>query len=499
MDMLGNHPRLDDRWSELEFSHVDLGDDRLNRRLVSLAQTLSEYPLNPINQACGDPHQAKAGYRFFSNERVTTQGILESHRRQTCHRMEGEPFIFLIEDTSFIDFTSHLKTEGLGKIGRYLGGKNNGKGLVMHTTLALNCQGIPLGILDQQIWARAPKPKKFRSKELYRTPIEKKESFKWLSGLRESMSHIWQNLENQPSVVLIADREADIFEFLEDALDQWAHFIIRANKDRVLIRPGDKVRNRAGTALHTLSDALRDAPVAGLLDVEVPKRPSTTKSVGTPTRTAKVSVSFCQIKVALPRKVQQRSETDRGSRRQAHGRALDLNAIWVREENPPKGVDCLDWLLLTDLTVSNLAEAEEIICHYRLRWQVELFHKILKSGCRVEDCRLGTAERLKKFLTLSSIISWRILWMSALNKQAPQASCECVLTEDEWKALFCKINKTRSPPTSAPTVRQAIHWIARLGGFLGRKSDGGPGITAIWRGWQRLGDVADDWKIFRPP
>ena len=263
MDGFVDYPSLNDRWSELEFSGVDFGDNRLNRRLFSLARVLAEYPLNPINQACGDPHQAKAAYRFFGNEKVTSEVILASHQRQTCQRIEGKSLVFLVQDTSFIDFTSHLKTKGLGKIGRYLHGENNGKGLVMHTTLALDEEGLPLGILDQQIWARAVKPDPSRYGELYRTPIEKKESFKWLRGLHESLSHVWQNMEDQPSLVLIADREADIFELWEEVLDQWGHFIIRAQKERVIIKPGSKIRNRSGTAFYTLWDELKKAPVAG--------------------------------------------------------------------------------------------------------------------------------------------------------------------------------------------------------------------------------------------
>ena len=136
------------------------------------------------------------------------------------------------------------------------------------------------------------------------------------------------------------------------------------------------------------------------------------------------------------------------------------------------------------------------IAWYKCRWNIENYHKVLKSGCRIESTRLGTADRLKRFLALMGVVAWRLYWLTHVNRQNPEDTCETVLEEHEWKALYAKINRTAVSPAKPPTVREAVRWIAKLGGFLGRKGDGEPGITVIWRGWQRLQDIADAWLVF---
>jgi hypothetical protein len=154
-------------------------------------------------------------------------------------------------------------------------------------------------------------------------------------------------------------------------------------------------------------------------------------------------------------------------------------------------------MLITNMPVDDFKQAEEKIQLYRLRWQIETFHKVLKSGCRVEDCRLETLARLKKYIALKSVIAWRLFWLTHVGREIPEVSCQVVLAEHEWKALYCKINKTRKPPSKPPTAYQTMRWIAQLGGFLARKSDGEPGVMTMWRGWVRLTDVADDWLLFQ--
>ncbi len=177
---------------------------------------------------------------------------------------------------------------------------------------------------------------------------------------------------------------------------------------------------------------------------------------------------------------------------------IRLNAILVREEQPPADIEePIEWLLLTNTRVRTFDQAQEVIGWYCCRWQIEVFHKVLKSGCRVEDCRLQTADRLHSFVALMSVIAWRLHWMTYLNRCQPDWPCTAVLTDIEWEALYMRIHKTKRLPDEVPTVREAVRWIARLGGFLGRKSDGEPGVTVIWRGWQRLQDLAATWEIVK--
>jgi hypothetical protein len=156
----------------------------------------------------------------------------------------------------------------------------------------------------------------------------------------------------------------------------------------------------------------------------------------------------------------------------------------------------LEWMLITNVWITGLEDALERVRWYQQRWQIECFHKVLKSGCAVERSRMQYADRLKKYLTLSSVIAWRLYWMSRMARAQPERSSREFLSEVEWKSLYCKIHKTSIPPKDPPHIRQSIRWIAQLGGFLGRKSDGEPGTTTLWRGWQRLHDIVEDWTLF---
>lgn len=175
---------------------------------------------------------------------------------------------------------------------------------------------------------------------------------------------------------------------------------------------------------------------------------------------------------------------------------VTLDAVLAQEVDPPTNVTSLEWLLLTNVPVNTFDDAVERVKWYRARWHIEVYFKVLKSGCNVEKCRLGTAQCLIRFLVLSSIVAWRLYWITHINRNAPNDPCTVVLTEHEWHALYATIHKTTVAPPQTPTVRQAVRWIAQLGGFLRRKGDGEPGVTAVWRGWQRLQDIAATWLLF---
>jgi hypothetical protein len=334
-------------------------------------------------------------------------------------------------------------------------------------TLAATPQGLPLGVLDQQIWAR-PEVEK-AAKRAKRRPIAEKESHKWLTALRETVSITPSEIR----LVTIADREADIFEFLAEAEDLQAEYLIRAAQDR-----------RVGGEVELLWAHLAKQAVVGTVTVAVAAR-------GTkPARQAEVHVRVAHLRLQPP----QRGAEDPG----VWLEPLQVWALWVHEDAAPEGVEPLDWLLLTNVAIATWQDATERIGWYCLRWLIESWHKILKSGCTVEDCRLESAERLKPYLTLMSIIAWRLFWLTHINRQLPDASCTMILADHEWKALYTTIYRRVLLPPTPPTVRQAVRWIAQLGGFLGRKGDGEPGITTIWRGWSRLTDLADLYLITHP-
>jgi hypothetical protein len=453
---------VDAGWSVREFHGLDLGDARLNRRLLLLAEAFGANPQAPINQATGDWYATKAAYGFFANPKAQPAELLAPHQERTLERIAAHPLVLLVQDTTFLNYTHHPATDGLGPIG---GGQ---RGLVMHSTLAFTPHGLPLGVLAQQIWAR-PETSSIATTRKHR-PINEKESAKWLTALDETVTLVPQEIR----LVTIADREADIFEFLDRADQLAAEYVIRAAQDR-----------RVAGELGRLWAHLATQAVAGEVSVTIAAR------AGQNERSADLQVRVGQVTLQPPA----RPADDPGIWLEP----LTVWAIWLHEASPPPAVTAVDWLLLTNVPVQTWQDTTERIAWYCVRPGIESFHKILKSGCTVEDSRLEHANRLKPYLTLMSVIAWRLFWLTHINRQNPEAPCTAILADHEWKALYTSIHRTKILPDTVPSVRQTVRWIARLGGFLGRKRDGEPGITTIWRGWSRLADIANMYLILHPP
>jgi hypothetical protein len=454
--------QVDAGWSVREFRGVDLGDQRLNRRLLALAETFGAHPTAPINQASDDWYATKAAYGFFANPKAIPTELLAPHQEHTLERMQAHNLVLLAQDTTFLNYTHHPATTGLGPIG---GGQ---RGVVMHSTLAFTPHGLPLGVLAQQIWAR-PEAPPAKSKRTWR-PIAEKESRKWLEALYETVTPLPEEIR----LVTIAGSYADIFEFLDQADQLAASSVIRAAQDRSVIGEVGRLWAHMGAQ-----------EVAGNVRVRVAARE------GQAERTAFLRVHLGQVTLQPPL----RPADDPG----VWLEPLTVWAIWLHEETAPARAKPIEWLLLTNIAVQTWQDAIERIGWYCVRPQIEQFHKILKSGCTVEDCRLEDAERLKPYLTLMSVVAWRLFWLTYINRQNPDYPCTSILADHEWKALYTTIHRTTTLPEQVPTVRQAVRWIAQLGGFLGRNGDGEPGITTIWRGWSRLADIADMYLILHPP
>jgi len=271
-------------------------------------------------------------------------------------------------------------------------------------------------------------------------------------------------------VVTVCDREADFYEMFVMAKEKHADLLVRASTDRRL------ALDEGAKFLWAKAESQKQA---GELTVDI---------VGNDkckARQATVSVRFCTVVFRPPWRPQQKKLPP-----------ITVTAILVREDNPPADVkDPIEWLLLTNTIVKDFSQAVQVIEWYGCRWQIEVFHKIIKSGCRVEDCRLQTAARLQNYIALMSVVAWRLQWLTYINRTNPEEPCTTVLTTIEWQVLYMRIHRTSVLPKSLPSTHQVIRWIAQLGGFLGRKSDGEPGIVAIWRGWQRLQDMAATWAL----
>ena len=460
-------------WWVDEFKSAKFGDVRLKKRLTETASLLAMQPSSQINMACESWSDTKASYRLFANEKVTASAILAAHRDRTWERAKDCKVILAIQDTSFLNFTTHEATTGLGKIGSK---QTPAKGLVQHTTIAMTTEGVPLGILDQQIWARKVLPST-RQAQLRKRPLHEKESVKWLNAVKI----VQETVPTHISVVTVADRECDVYEFITESEKLGSLFAITAARNRTIYTTEE------GDETSHLWSFLRAKKSAGKVIVQVPA-----KGASEPAREATLNVKFSEVELKRPQK-------DRFKEACGIEKSVLVSAIFLEEINAPVGSEKLEWMLMSNIVISSFEDALEKMNWYRLRWGIEVFHKILKSGCQVEACRLGSAAKLTRYLALMSIISWRLHWMTRINIQTPDAPCSLFLMEHEWQSLWCKINKKAKVPKQPPTVRQALRWNAQLGGHLARKGDGQPGIVTTWRGWQRLNDISEDWLLFHKP
>ena len=452
---------VDSGWAEREFLSLELGDSRLERRVRRVAEELSSQPEYPINVASEDAAATKAAYRLFQNERVTANRIFASHQVRTLERMSKEFIVLAIQDTTCFNFSHHNSKRGIGPIGS---SDNDAQGLILHSTLAVTPQGLPLGILTHSCWAR--KGYRVNYKKLEAVPIEEKESYRWVQALRETSKLA---VKHQTSIVVtIADRESDIFEFLQEAQKLNAKYVIRAAYDRHLQAESESI-----------SKALAATEIQGSVELEIP----------TQKRKATFALKYVQLAIRPPDRVS-RAKTPK---------CITCWVIELVEQDPPDNASPISWTLLTNIAVTNLSHAIERVSWYRRRWSIEEYHKIMKSGCKIEDCRLQTGERLKRYIALFSVIAWRLFWIVHIKRTNPTAPATVILTQTEIKTLtslqrFKKLilNKNKL------NANQAVLAIACLGGYLNRKNDPPPGTIVIWRGWQRLTSMTELYNSIKP-
>ena len=448
------------RWVGEELNGTKFNDKRLEKRVMLMVDRLADRPEASMPAAMASWAETKAAYRFLDSEKVTPEAIRSGHIQSTVERAAQETRVLIIQDTSSIDFTKHRDTTGLG----YLESIYT-RGLFTHSALCCTTEGVPLGLLGQEIWARDLKKLDKRRKKQSR-PFAEKESARWVRTLETSL----YPLPEAVSTVTIADREADIFELFAASRPARDDLLIRACRDR-RVKVEDEVAHLWGV--------LRTNPIRNIITVEVEATKKRKK------RTARCSLCFDKVLILPPQN-------------SPHQEAVSLYGVLVWEEETPEGEEPLEWLLLTTLPVESLEEALQCMEWYSYRWLVERYHFVLKSGCRVEKLQLETAERLERAIAVYSIVAWRLLWLTYEARQSPEASCERALERHEWESLYCTIHQTNLPPSEPPTLRQAVRWIAHLGGFLGRKCDGEPGVMVIWRGLRRLEDISNTWLLFRP-
>jgi hypothetical protein len=450
-------------WVDGEVSNCQLADGRLTKRLHKLLDQIGGAMGQSIPFACQDWANAKAAYRFLSNDRVNEADILAGHFQSTRERasaMEGQ--IFVLHDTT--EFTYQREAaEAIGvtksvNSGRDKAGRVRSHtvcGILMHSSLALTAEGVPLGLAAVKFWTR----QKFKGTAALkkkinptRVPIEKKESIRWLDNLAQST----ELLGDPARCIHIGDRESDIYELFCLAAELGTHFLLRTCVNR-----------RAGDGDHTVVDEMRAIAVRKRQRIEV------RDDSGDPDH-ALLEIRYRKIRILPPIGKWKRYP------------ALDLTVIHADEIGTPRNRKKICWKLITDLPVNSARAAVEKLEWYAMRWKIEVFHKILKSGCRAEDSRLRTAQRLANLIAIFCIVSWRVFWMTMLNRAAPDAPPEIALTAAEIGLLD---QLTPGRRRAEKTLSYYLTAIARLGGYLARGSDPPPGNVVMWRGLARLRDI----------
>lgn len=444
-------------WANEEMRYLKLKDQRLTERTKQVLGQWSEHPTGSIPEASGDWATTKAVYRLLDNPRMEENAPREAHYQATRERVVGKPRILAIQDTTELNYTGKNVAQALGHLTNA-----RSRGVRMHSTLAVSTQGVPLGLLHQQVWSRDLNSQG-KAKERKQKATADKESQRWLDHLQATE----QLLPPEVEIIQIADQEADIYDLFALPRRTGSHFLIRISYDR-RVEPADS----------HLWETIRQAPLAGERQVLVHPQ------VNREGRLARVAVRFASITIRPPHR--------------RSGPGVSLQIILAEEQQAPEGVEPIVWLLATTLPVASLAEALECLDDYALRWLIERYHFVLKSGCQVEELYLQTPERLLRALSLYAVVAWRLLWLTYEARQSPAQSCDTVLQPHEWQALYCTIHQTATPPATPPSLQQAVVWIARLGGFLGRQGDGNPGPKTIWRGLRRLEDIAATWLLLNP-
>jgi uncharacterized protein DUF4338/transposase-like protein/transposase Tn5 family protein len=452
-------PEAPTDWTEEEFGRVQFFDERLKHRLFSLAGDFFAQPGALIPQASnGSAAKMKAAYRFFANSNVDMQTLLRPHIESTIERLRSQAVILAVQDTTTLNYTAH-PPEGVGPINT---SKNSAVGLVLHDTVAFTPEGTPLGLLNVQCWGRDPEQvgKKHRRHQL---PIEEKESIKWLLSYRAVAEA--QKLCPNTMLVSVGDREADLYELFHAAAQD-------SCGPRLLVR-AERTRNRK-VEQEDLWQRMKAEPVAGGLDVAVPRRDSR------PARTARLQVRFAQVVLSPP-----------GNSKLP---PLTVGAVYAREVGYRAEVkEPIDWMLLTTVKTENFQHACQRLRWYSRRWGIEVYHRTIKSGCRIEDRRLDDTDSLEACLAIDLVVAWRIHWLTMVCRERPDTPCDQMLSEAEWQVLSAWATGTMAD--TVPNAQQVARWIGKLGGWLPRGKKDNPGTTCMWRGLMRLPSMLQGYRL----
>jgi hypothetical protein len=405
------------RWIEAEFGGVKFGHQDAEKRLLRIVAAKAHNPSASYSECfAGNRHQLKAYYRFIANKReaISTEGILQGHRQQTIGRMKEQKRVLVVQDTTDLNFSERLHCNGLGDVGTNQTAAVS-RGLKMHSALAVAEQGLPLGVLRADIYASH-----FGADKAHSRPVEQKESYRWLRTVKD-LAEISAYIA-QTQLIVVGDRESDLFELFDYRRRKARniHLLVRAHYNRCLEQGSAK-----------LFDHLKALPVMGKAQIKIPRQQEKKKKRGEPAqialpaRQARVELRWGKVTLAAPATTQTR-----------HLPPLELYAVLLVEPRPPKGAKALRWVLLTTVPIDSRRQGLRCVRWYTLRWRIEEWHRVLKSGCRIESHQHHTANKLARAIAIDAVIAWRVMLLTLLGREVPEipakmifAPWECTLLE----------------------------------------------------------------------
>lgn len=471
-------------WITDEMKTVALPDKRLNQRLQLVLSQLAAHPTAGIPAACGGRAEMVAAYRFFENENTTFDNILQPHVDVTRQRMGAQPIVVLAQDTSEINVTRpEQQVAGAGPLDG-----NSRRGALLHLLHAFTPDGTPLGSVQGTAWTREEETicASLTRARRAATPIEEKESHRWVLGMRQAAEEARHCPATQ--FILAADSEADIYEVLvegaaESNRSQW---IVRACQDRVLLCDCGENAGEKYLRAHLLEqpilfrNTIRVRGRKAKLDCETRGRRQPRQS-----REAEVVVRAARVTLRPPYRADRKLPP------------VSVNVVLVSEVSPPPGDEPVEWLLLTSLPIDSIEQVRQIIQYYCVRWMIEIFFRVLKSGCRVEERLFEYMDRLLTCLAVYVIVAWRTLYVCRLGRSCPEIDCDAVFEPAEWKSVW-KVVRREDPPPKPPSLGVFVRLVAQLGGYVNRKRADPPGPQTLWIGLQRMHDFATCWQMFGP-
>lgn len=442
-----------EQWAANELASVDLNDKRRDKRARSILATFAQRPGGSVTGMAEDNAEATAIYRFLRNEAVLPEALRAALQDAALRRLGDEDTVIVAQDTTTLNYTTHSATTGMGPLGAGDGSK--GYGMFVHSAIAISESGVPLGPIHQLCWARSKKIG--RKHDRKKRPLEEKESFRWVQTARAVEAAV----PDDRRLIQLADREADFFEMFAEPRREKSHLLVRVHQNRRL--EGQK---------RLLWDELARMQPALTYSMLVHTSHTTTA------RKARLELRFGPMTILPPCDGVHDKEL----------KPITLTAIEVREVDAPEGADAILWQMLTDLPVESVEDVRRYVKYYELRWLIERYHYVLKSGCKIEDSQLRSFEAIERLLALFSAVAMRLLWLTYSARKRPNAPCTVVFSDVEWQVLY-RYHHEEPPPDQPPRLKDAVLWLALMGGFLGRTRDGEPGVKVLWRGLTRLQDI----------